>query len=175
MEEQVILVDSKGQEIGAGPKMEMHRAGKLHRAFSVFVFNSRGELLLQQRANDKYHSGGLWTNTCCSHPRPGEPTEAAAHRRLREEMGFDCQLEEQFQFTYRAQLDNGLVEYEYDHVLIGQHDGDPIPSPEEVGDWKWVAMDDLQRDVREHPERYTHWFRLAIERVISAYRGEPAV
>ncbi len=165
-EEQVILVDEYDRRVGTASKMEAHRRGALHRAFSVFVFNSAGQLLLQQRASGKYHSGGLWTNTCCSHPRPGESTVQAARRRLKEEMGIECALEEVFCFVYQAALDSGLVEHEYDHVFVGVCDGDPSPDAQEVGDWQWMDVSELQRDLDEHPERYTFWFKAAIHRVL---------
>ena len=151
MSEQVILVNENDQEIGSREKMAAHRDGELHRAFSVFVFNGEGQMLLQRRAEAKYHSGGLWTNTCCSHPRPGESTEAAAHRRLQEEMGFDCDLEEVFQFTYYAKLDNELFEHEYDHVFVGTFEGTPTPNPAEVSAYKWIGVEELKRDVQENP------------------------
>jgi len=166
MEEQVILVDTADQEIGLAEKLQAHREGKLHRAFSIFVFNSQAKLLLQKRARTKYHSGGLWSNTCCSHPRPGEPVEHAAHRRLREEMGFDCALREIFSFTYHMKLDNDLAEHEYDHVFLGTFDGKPAPNPADVDAWKWIDLKTLARDVGAYPERYTYWFRICIDQVI---------
>ena len=161
--EQLILVDAHDRELGAGEKLEVHLAGALHRAFSVFVFDRRGRLLMQKRAREKYHSAGLWSNTACGHPRPGEVTRAAARRRLREEMGFDCELREAFEFLYRAELDGALVEHEYDHVFVGTHEGDPAPDPSEVEEWRWVGMDDLRRDLREEPQRYSPWLRLVVE------------
>ncbi len=173
MEDTVILVDESGAEVGVAEKMAAHRTARLHRAFSIFIFHPDGRMLLQQRAAGKYHSAGLWTNACCSHPRPGESTADAAHRRLQEEMGFDCELEEIFHFTYQARLDNGLSEHEYDHVFIGAFDGTPSPNPDEAGDWKWIAVDELQQDVQSHPEQYTHWFRLALDRVLYHREGNP--
>ena len=161
--EEVILVDADGAQIGTGPKLPVHRAGTLHRAFSVFVFNQAGEVLLQRRAEGKYHTAGLWSNTCCGHPRPGEETAAAAERRLGEEMGFHCELTPLFDFVYRVELHPGLWEHEFDHVFVGRYDGDPIPDPSEVGDWRWVAMRDLRREVRERPEEFTPWFRIVLE------------
>ena len=172
MLEYVVLVDDNGNEVGIGEKLRTHEEGKLHRAFSVFVFNSDGELLLQRRARTKYHSGGLWTNTCCSHPRPGEPRDQAAYRRLKEEMGFDCELREIFSFIYRTRLDNNLFEHEYDHVFIGIHDGDPTPNSEEVESWRWMALDVLKRDVQKNPEAYTYWFKTSIDRVIATYQEQ---
>ena len=171
MAESVILVDEQGRAIGVGEKMATHVDGDLHRAFSVFVFNSEGQMLLQQRAEDKYHSGGQWSNTCCSHPRPGEGTAEAVHRRLQEEMGFDTEVEEAFRFTYRAELDNDLSEHEYDHVFVGRFDGNPEPDPGEVAAWHWVDVDEMIRDMREHPDRYTYWFRLVVERVVAWYES----
>lgn len=137
--------------------MAVHRQGLLHRAFSIFVLNDRGELLLQQRAWHKYHSGGLWTNTCCSHPRPQEPTLSAGHRRLQEEMGFDCALQPLFNFIYRAELDHDLIEHEYDHVLIGFYNDSPTPNPDEVCAWRWVDMGELSIDLGKNPHHYTYW------------------
>ncbi len=174
MGDQVILVDGDDRETGVGDKMAVHREGALHRAFSVFVFDSQGLMLLQRRAEAKYHSGGLWSNACCSHPRPGESTLAAAHRRLQEEMGFDCPLEEAFSFTYRVRLDNDLFEHEFDHVLVGTFDGEPVPNSEEVAGWRWVDVEELERDVRENPKRYTHWFRIVLSRVVDWLRAERA-
>lgn len=167
MEEQVILVDADDNELGVEGKMAAHRSGRLHRAISVFVFDSGGRLLLQRRASGKYHSGGLWSNTCCSHPRPGEHQGAAARRRLGEEMGFDCTLEPAFSFTYRAELDNQLIEHEYDHVFFGRFDGEPTPHPEEVEDWKWMALDHLHGDITRNPSRYSAWSVICIEKVLS--------
>ena len=160
--EYVILVNNNDQPLGAMEKMEAHEKGVLHRAFSVFIFNSGGQMLLQMRAQDKYHSPGLWTNTACSHPRTREKTPDAAHRRLREEMGFDCELEEAFSFVYKANVGDGLTEHEYDHVFVGKSDALPVPDPEEVEDWKYVDMDWLYHDVAEHPENYTVWFLIAL-------------
>jgi len=171
MAEQVILVDENDNEIGTGEKMQVHREGKLHRSFSVFVLNSKGELLLQQRAKTKYHSGGLWSNTCCSHPRPGEATADAARRRLREEMGFDADVQEAFTFVYQVQLDNELSEHEYDHVFIGKFDDQPKPNPEEVDNWRYVGLKELQQDIKEHPENYTFWLKACFEKVLE-YLGK---
>lgn len=172
MEEKVILVDISGQEIGVAEKIQAHREGKLHRAFSVFVFNALGELLLQKRAQSKYHSGGLWSNTCCSHPRPEELTEEAAHRRLKEEVGFDCGLHEIFSFTYKVKCDNDLTEHEFDHVFLGTFEGEPTPSPQEVDEWKWIDLAELRQDVREHPERYTYWLRISLDEIVSHFEQE---
>lgn len=160
----VVLVDEHDRMIGSEEKLRAHELGRLHRAFSIFVFNKEGALLLQRRAASKYHSGGLWTNTCCSHPRLDEPTEAAAHRRLREEMGFGCPLEKAFTFVYRADVGGGLVEHEFLHVYLGEYDGDPNLNPEEADAFKWISLDELFDDVRKHPEKYTAWFRIILEK-----------
>jgi isopentenyl-diphosphate delta-isomerase len=165
IEEQVILVDEQDNELGTMGKLEVHQQGILHRAISVFIFNDQRELLLHQRASTKYHSGGLWTNTCCSHPRPGEKVEDAAVRRLNEEMGLVCSLTKAFDFTYRAQLDGGLTEHELDHVFIGYTSATPQPDPVEVMDWKWIGIHDLQNTLHKSPENFTAWFRLIAERI----------
>jgi len=164
--EEIILVDEKDNEVGVGKKLKVHREGKLHRAFSIFIFKSKGDLLLQKRASGKYHSSGLWTNTCCSHPRPNELLAKAAHRRLREEMGIDCELKEIFSFVYKANLGD-LTEYEFDHVFIGKFDGNPILNEEESEDWKRMKPEELKVDVKENPEKYTYWFKLILDRVLS--------
>jgi isopentenyl-diphosphate delta-isomerase len=161
--EELILVDENDQEIGVMEKMEAHEKGLLHRAFSVLLFNNEGKLLLQQRALNKYHSPGLWTNTCCSHPRPIETTAAAANRRLFEEMGLHAPLEEVFHFTYRAELEYGLIEHEIDHVFIGYSDETPHLNLEEVMGFKWMSLSDIQSDMRSNPSRYTAWFHLLIK------------
>ncbi|WXG40518.1 MAG: isopentenyl-diphosphate Delta-isomerase [Candidatus Freyarchaeum deiterrae] len=167
MKETVILVDETDKEIGTEEKIKAHEEGKLHRAFSIFIFNSREEMLLQKRAKSKYHSGGLWSNACCSHPRPGEAIDKAAHRRLMEEMGFDCDLKESFDFVYKANLDHNLTEYEFDHVFIGKHDGKIKLNPEEAEDFKWVSIDTLKENVEKHPEKYTIWFKCALNEVLN--------
>lgn len=169
MEDLVTLVDENDNEVGVEGKMAAHRSGKLHRALSIFVFDSNGKLLLQKRASEKYHSGGLWSNTCCSHPRHNEHRRDAAHRRLMEEMGFDCELVEVFSFVYRAVLSNDLIEHEYDYVFFGRYDGEPAPNPEEVEDWKWVDMVQLKKNVQTNPHAYTFWLAACLDRVI-AYR-----
>ena len=160
--EQVILVDEDDRQVGSAEKLRAHREALLHRAFSIFVFDSEKRLLLQRRAQSKYHSGGLWSNTCCGHPRPGEKVRAAAARRLREEMNFMCELRAAFHFIYRAELGNGLVEHEYDHVLVGEFDGSPAPSRAEVEDWKRIGMDELRRELRERPHHYSSWLPHAL-------------
>lgn len=167
MEEFVILVDREDNELGLMEKQQAHIAGLLHRAFSVFVFNTKGELMLQQRAASKYHSPTLWTNTCCSHPRENETYKQAAHRRLVEEMGFDCELNYKFDFIYKANLDNGLTEHELDHVFIGVYDGEPKLNPDEVMAYRWVEMDDLKKDMEKNPQNYTAWFKIIFDQYIS--------
>lgn len=169
-EEEVILVDENDNPIGTMPKLEAHLEGKLHRAFSVFIFNSAGELLLQQRAFDKYHSAGKWTNTCCSHPRPDELTIDAAHRRLKEEMGMESELIPVFNFSYRAELENGLIENEYDHVYFGSTDTLPIPNPQEVANFKYMTMEALEQSLHHQDEDYTAWLKICFEQVMEAYR-----
>ena len=163
MEEQVILVNEKDEPIGLMGKMEAHEKGLLHRAFSVFVFNSKQEVLLQQRAACKYHSPNLWTNTCCSHPRAGETNQQAGERRLQEEMGLQVPLQEVFSFIYKAPFDNGLTEHEYDHVLIGYSDAQPQINLEEVASWKWLSLEAIKEDILQAPERYTAWFKIIFE------------
>lgn len=164
-EEKVILVDDNDLQIGLMNKMEAHETGTLHRAFSIFVFNSKGEFLIQQRALSKYHSGGEWANTCCSHQRNGESTLEAAHRRLVEEMGFDVELKEVFNFTYKKEFGNGLTEHEFDHVVFGEFEGNPIPNPEEVANWKYITLQDLKTEIVDHPEQYTIWLQIALKEV----------
>lgn len=163
-EEQVILVNEKDEPIGLMPKMEAHEKALLHRAFSVFVMNENGETMLQQRAEDKYHSPLLWTNTCCSHQREGESNIEAGKRRLREEMGFETDLKELFSFVYKAPFDNGLTEHELDHVMIGFYEGTPQVNSDEVADWKWMKPDAIKKDMAENPESYTAWFKIIFER-----------
>jgi isopentenyl-diphosphate delta-isomerase len=167
--DELILVDEHDNPVGYAPKLEAHQnGGKLHRAFSVFIFNTAGEMLLQRRAASKYHFGGLWTNACCSHPRRGEETLAAAHARLRHELGFDTELRELFSFVYRAtDPTSGLTEHEFDHVFAGHFDGAPAPNAAEVDDWKWMASGELLADIRARPSAYTPWFALVVDRVIS--------
>lgn len=166
-EEKVILVDSSDNEIGLMGKMQAHAEGHLHRAFSVFVFNQRNELLLQRRASDKYHSANLWTNTCCSHPRSDESPADASNRRLKEEMGMSCQLSHAFSFTYRCEFDDGLIEHEIDHVFVGFSEDQPDPNGEEVSQTKYASVDDIRADLIASPEQYTMWFRLCFDRVVS--------
>ncbi|MEM0932343.1 MAG: isopentenyl-diphosphate Delta-isomerase [Bacteroidota bacterium] len=163
-EENVILVNEDDQPIGLMPKMEAHEKALLHRAFSVFVLNDSGEIMLQQRAADKYHSPLLWTNTCCSHQRDGEGNIEAGKRRLREEMGFSVELKELFSFIYKAPFDNGLTEHELDHVLIGRYNGLPKINKEEVADWKWMHPTQIHSDILKNPDNYTAWFKIIFER-----------
>jgi len=145
--------------------MEAHKQGVLHRAFSIFIFNSKNELLLQQRAFSKYHTPGLWTNTCCSHPRENESLEAATSRRLLEEMGMKCEIHEAFSFIYKADVGQGLIEHEFDHVFIGRSDETPVINPEEVASWEYASMGDLRLEIAKNPEKYTVWFRIAFDEV----------
>lgn len=162
----VILVDLFDRPLGKMEKEAVHRQGLLHRAFSIFIFNSKGEMLLQQRSSTKYHSGGLWTNACCSHPLPGETTEAAANRRLCEELGFSVTLKKVFDFTYRAVFGNGLIEYEFDHVFIGTHDGAIFPNPVEAQQIVWAQTRLLEKHLELHPELFTEWFVIALPRLL---------
>jgi len=159
--EKVILVDETDQPIGVMEKMAAHRQAVLHRAFSVFIFNSSGEMLLQQRAREKYHSAGLWTNACCSHPRPGEDTREAAIRRLREELGFTTDLLKLFEFTYRTAYDNGLTEFEFDHVFVGTYDQEISPDRTEVSDYRYQSLPGIEADLASAPATFTSWFQLA--------------
>ena len=163
-EEKVILVNERDEPLGTMEKMEAHEKALLHRAFSVFVFNDKGETMIQQRALHKYHSPGLWTNTCCSHQREGESNLEAGKRRLREEMGFSTDLKEVFSFIYKAPFDNGLTEHEFDHVMVGKFNGTPDINPDEVASWKWMSLEDIKEDMQNDPEKYTAWFRIIFEK-----------
>ena len=162
MKEFIVLVNKKDEVIGKEEKMICHKEGKLHRAFSVLIFNSKKEILLQKRALMKYHTPGLWTNTCCSHPRPGEELISAAERRLNEEMGFTTDLKEVFSFHYTSEFDNGLIENEIDHVCIGFFNDEPVINPEEVDDYQWISLDDLLIDISRNAQKYTPWFSLIL-------------
>lgn len=164
MSDQIILVDEKDNQIGSGEKLAVHQKGQLHRAFSILVFNSRDQLLIQQRADSKYHCPGLWANTCCSHPVVGETIYKAAHRRLEEEMGFDCPLEEKGSFIYRVVFDNDLIEHEFDHVLVGYYDGDIKINPQEVKDSLWLELASLKKDMSLFPDKYAPWFKIIIDK-----------
>nr|WP_199156193.1 isopentenyl-diphosphate Delta-isomerase [Pedobacter sp. ASV2] len=167
--EQVILVNKFDEPQGSMEKMEAHQKGLLHRAFSIFIFNSKNELLLQQRAKDKYHSAGLWTNTCCSHPRLGESNIEAAKRRLREEMGMECVLTEAFSFIYKAPLENGLIENEFDYVFFGISDDLPIVNPNEVQCYRYMNLKVLQNDINKQPQLYTSWLKICLNEVVEHY------
>jgi isopentenyl-diphosphate Delta-isomerase len=163
MEEHVVLVDECDREIGTAQKLAVHTAGLLHRSFSVFVFDSTDNLLLQRRARTKYHSAGRWANTCCGHPRPGETVQAAAARRLVEEMGFSCPLRGRSSVLYRVGVGGGLVEHEYDHIFVGRFDGTPAPSPHEVEEWRWSSVETVADDVLRHADHYASWFPIVLE------------
>lgn len=164
--ENVVLVDDQDNETGVMEKLEAHRSGRLHRALSVFIFNTEGKWLLHKRAEGKYHSENLWTNACCSHPRPGEAVAAAARRRLLEEMGLTCRIEHSFTLKYRAELEHGLIEHEYDHIFLGYSDVTPLANPLEVSEWKYVSTSELDLLVKEHPEKFTAWFKLIFPAVV---------
>jgi len=166
MTEQVVLVNENDEPLGLMEKLEAHQKGVLHRAFSIFLFNSNNELLLQQRAASKYHCPLLWTNTCCSHPRKNESNHAAAQRRLKEEMGLSTKLSHAFHFIYKAEFSNGLIEHELDHVFIGTSDTPPTINPEEVNNFNYVSLDWLQQDMLSNPNEYTPWFKIALPRVM---------
>jgi len=165
VKQQVILVDKNNRKIGIEEKIKAHKEDKLHRAFSIFIFNSNGELLIQQRAKTKYHSGGLWSNTVCSHPKPNETYLQATHRRLKEEMGFDCKLKKLFCFTYNTGFQNGIIENEYDCVFIGKFDDKPKPNPREIMDYKWISIKKLKEDIISHPNKYSVWLKIALNRI----------
>ncbi len=164
--EEVILVNEHDVSVGAMEKMEAHKKAVLHRAFSVFIFNADGEMLLQQRALSKYHSGGLWTNSCCSHPRPGEEIGEAASRRLTEEMGFTTPIHKVFDFIYKADFSNGLTEYEFDHVFVGYYHGSVEPNPQEVNHYQYLPMNEIERMLQNEPELFTVWFHIAFPKVM---------
>lgn len=168
--ENVILVNEHDEETGIMEKMEAHEKALLHRAFSVFIFNTDGQMLLQQRASKKYHSPNLWTNACCSHPKPNEKTDNAARRRLKEELGFETELEKIFEFIYKADFDNGLTEYEFDHVYTGIYEGEIKPNPAEVLDFCYKSMEDIQQSIQSHPHKYTVWFAIAFPRIMDWWK-----
>jgi len=174
-EEKVILVDENDDMVGTMGKMEAHKQGLLHRAFSIFIFNSKGEMLLQQRAITKYHSGGLWTNACCSHPMPGEKTQDAAQRRLMEELGFETPVEKIFDFTYKAEFDNGLTEHEFDHVFAGEYEGELDINPDEVNDFVYKEVSAIKNEMQTEPQKFTAWFHIAFPKIeewwISRYQN----
>lgn len=162
--ENVILVNENDEQIGLMEKIEAHEKALLHRAFSVFILNDKGELMLQQRALHKYHSPGLWTNTCCSHQREGESNITAGKRRLQEEMGFVTELAEAVSFIYKAPFDNGLTEHEYDHVMTGTYNDAPVINPDEVADWKWMDVQAVKDDIGKNPDKYTAWFKIIFDK-----------
>lgn len=163
-EEKVIIVNEKDEQIGLMPKLEAHEKAVLHRAFSVFIFNDKNELMLQQRALNKYHSPGLWTNTCCSHQRDGESNIQAGKRRLKEEMGFVTDLKDTISFIYKAPFDNGLTEHEFDHILVGYYDYEPNINPDEVSAWKWMSLEDVRTDIKNNSDFYTEWFKIIFDK-----------
>ncbi|MFN5459807.1 MAG: isopentenyl-diphosphate Delta-isomerase [Bacteroidota bacterium] len=167
---QVILVDNNDFELGTMEKIEAHEKGLLHRAISVFIFNSDGKMLLQRRAKHKYHSGGLWTNTCCSHPYPGEKIMNAAKRRLKEEMGMECELTSAFSFIYKVNLDKGMTEHELDHVFIGTTNSTPEINREEVEDFKYLSIEETEKLIRSNPEDFTEWFKIALNQTIFHFK-----
>ena len=159
----VILVNKSDKKIGLMPKIEAHEKGFLHRAFSVFIFNNKRQLLLQKRNSNKYHSPGLWTNTCCSHQRDGESNINAGIRRLQDEMGFKTDLKEIGSFIYKVKFDNGLIEHELDYILVGEYENDVEPNPQEVDDWKWIGLEEINNDIKTNPEEYTEWFKIIMD------------
>lgn len=171
----VILVDEQDNAIGTMGKMEVHEKAVLHRAFSIFIFNDKGEMLLQKRADNKYHSAGLWTNTCCSHPRPGEDTETAALKRLQEEMGFTTALSKAFSFIYKAPFDNGLTEHEYDHVFTGRYNGLVYPNPQEVSDYCYQPVEAIKDNIKMQPAHFTEWFKIALPKLEQHLQAQQAV
>lgn len=171
-ETEVILVNERDQAIGVMEKMEAHQKGLLHRAFSIFIFDSEGRMLLQQRAAGKYHGAHLWTNACCSHPYPGEDVAAAAKRRLQEELGFTTVLEEIFSFTYKAEVENNLIEHEYDHVFAGFYEGEIKPNEQEVEDYKYEEMTTLIHEIKDYPQKFTSWFKIAFPKIEHWWRSE---
>lgn len=169
MSENVILVNEADVELGSMDKLLVHQLGLLHRAFSVFIFNTKGELLLQQRSDNKYHSAGLWSNTCCSHPRVNEPLAEAVERRLLEEMGMNCKTVPAFKFIYKANFKNGLTENEYDHVYFGITDDLPVPDSAEVKNWKYIKITSLQDDIAVNPHLYTEWIKICLPQVVTRF------
>ncbi|MFH1661805.1 MAG: isopentenyl-diphosphate Delta-isomerase [Candidatus Falkowbacteria bacterium] len=166
--QQVVLVDKNNRKIGVEEKIKAHKEGKLHRAFSIFIFNSNRELLIQQRAKTKYHSGSLWSNTVCSHPKPNETYLQATHRRLKEEMGFDCKLKKLFCFIYNTGFRNGLIENEYDCIFVGKFDGKPKSNHKEIIDYKWISIKELKKDIISHPNKYSVWLKIALNKIKSS-------
>lgn len=167
MKEQLILVDEEDNETGAMDKLSVHQRGLLHRAFSVFIFNSKDELILQQRAEEKYHSAGLWSNTCCSHPVAGEEISNTIRRRMKEEMGLQCEVYFKFKFIYEIQFENGLTEHEYDHVYFGESDDIPVPDPAEVKDWRYISLEDLRKEISLNPQDFSEWLKICLPKVMN--------
>jgi isopentenyl-diphosphate Delta-isomerase len=172
--QEVILVNENNEPIGVMEKMEVHRRGLLHRAFSVFIFDGKGRMLLQKRAPSKYHGGNLWTNACCSHPRPGEAVKDAAERRLEEELGFSTGLSEIFSFTYRAAVENELVEYEFDHVFAGEYEGKIEADPGEICEYRYDSLEQIKEKMERHPEQFTSWFKIAFPKIEKWWRHKYA-
>lgn len=164
----VVLVDQNDQEIGEMDKLVAHQRGELHRAFSVFIFNQKGEMLIHQRAANKYHGGGLWTNACCSHPQLHEDLEEGALQRLQYEMGLVCSIQKLFSFIYHAPVENDLIEYEFDHVFVGYTDATPLPNPAEVQHFRWITPASLKIEIEDAPEAFTYWFKSALDQVLQA-------
>lgn len=167
MKEQLILVDEEDNETGAMDKLSVHQRGLLHRAFSVFIFNSKDELILQQRAEEKYHSAGLWSNTCCSHPVAGEEISNTIRRRMKEEMGLQCEVDFKFKFIYEIQFENGLTEHEYDHVYFGESDDIPVPDPAEVKDWRYISLEGLRKEISLNPQDFSEWLKICLPKVMN--------
>lgn len=167
MKEQLILVDEEDNETGAMEKLSVHQRGLLHRAFSVFIFNSKDELILQQRAEEKYHSAGLWSNTCCSHPVAGEEISNTIRRRMKEEMGLQCEVDFKFKFIYEIQFENGLTEHEYDHVYFGESDDIPVPDPAEVKDWRYISLEGLRKEISLNPQDFSEWLKICLPKVMN--------
>lgn len=172
MNDYLILVDDKDKPWGKLEKLLVHQLGLLHRAFSVFIFNSKGQLLLQQRANEKYHSGGLWTNTCCSHPRFGEEISWAIDRRLQEEMGMSCKTDFAFNFIYKTKFENGLIEHEFDHVYFGTSDDLPVHEKTEVQNWKYISLENLEEEILSHPENFTAWLKICLPQIKNHFNNK---
>ncbi len=172
LEEELILVDEMDGQIGFMPKLEVHQKGLLHRAFSILVFNSKGQLLIQKRASKKYHSANLWTNTCCSHPKKGETVDKAVQRRLKEEMGIECDLKFAYKFVYKTQFENNLIEHEFDYVYLGEFDGNPILNLDEASEYKWIYLSDLRNDMQQNPEKFTYWFNIILKQHLKSFHFE---
>jgi len=168
----ILLVNERDEEFGFADKLEVHKKGLLHRAFSIIIMNAKNRILIQRRAIDKYHSGGLWSNSCCSHQKNGENLEKAIHARLIYELGFDCKLKKILKFKYLTKFENGLIEHEIDHVFIGHFNGTPRPNYSEVADVKWVDYNTLVKDIQSFPEKYTYWFKIVLEKLDKAIFGE---